>query len=290
MVDLIIAGDLHAGNLSPECRSDCYIDALLHKLKWIGELQEQYDVPIIFPGDIFDHWSGGGTEIINKVIAAWPKGIVYTVPGQHDLPQHNITLQGKTAYQNLILAGKIIDLSTTSIPLDGFTLHGAAWGHEPPVPGNGISVLVWHITTWQTPFKPGDVPGDAERLLQKYQKYDLIVTGDNHQTFTVDDVLGRKLLNAGSVMRITAAQIDHKPCVYLWRNSGIVETLYIPITDVVSREHVDKAKDKEERKNAFVTRLSGNTEISLSFDDNIKKCLETESLEVQQVVLECTGK
>ena len=82
MVDLIIAGDLHAGNLSPECRSDCYIDALLHKLKWIGELQEQYDVPIIFPGDIFDHWSGGGTEIINKVIAAWPKGIVYTVPGQ----------------------------------------------------------------------------------------------------------------------------------------------------------------------------------------------------------------
>jgi hypothetical protein len=289
---LIIGGDLHTADLAPECRSDNYLDALLQKEVWLGAMQHQYgDIPIIRPGDVFNHWAGGGTEVINRLLAVWPRGPVLAVPGQHDLPQHNVTLQRKTAFQNLVMNGRMVDVAVTPFFLaDGIhVVRGCAWGQQPPAPpvrtmGN---ILVWHVTTWQKPFMPGQLNGDAERLLRMHKGYDLICTGDNHQTFVVADGI-RQLVNAGSEMRMTAAQIDHKPCVYLWQAGKPVKQVFFPISPgVISREKVEQAREKEERTSAFVSKLEGGDEIACSFNDNIEVMLKEENSDVCTVVREC---
>ena len=288
---VILAGDLHCGDLHPECRSDNYLKALLQKVVWLAELQQKHkNIPILFPGDLFHTWSGGGTEAINALMEVWPTGPVFAVPGNHDLPQHLLKLQQKTAFQTMVLAGKIKDVSGKVVEVgDDTYLEGCAWGEEPRegMAGNVYNILMWHVTTWQQPFMPEQIAGDADRLLKKRPQFDLICTGDNHQTFTAEDH-GNYLVNCGSVMRMTAAQIDHAPCVYLWAPDRPPKQVFIPtVPGVVSRAHVDLVNQREERTNAFVAKLEGGGEVSLSFQDNIETLLKEENSEVCAVVREC---
>jgi hypothetical protein len=108
--------------------------------------------------------------------------------------------------------------------------------------------------------------------MKKLSGYDLIVTGDNHLPFVVKE--GNQLLvNPGSMMRMTASQIDHKPRVYLWfADDNTVKPVYLPIKQgVISREHIDRQKDKDKKIEAFVEHLKDNYEVGLSFEKNLEK-------------------
>jgi hypothetical protein len=289
--DLIVAGDLHAGRTTPECRTDDVLDALCAKLGWLDGLQRRHDIPLVLPGDVFDNWRADSV-LLNRLMEVWPVGTVLAVPGQHDLPQHNIALLEKTGFRSMALAGRLIDVSATPFEFNGIRVYGADWETEPPpVKKGSVSVLVWHVTTWEKPFAPGQKPGEATRLLKANRGWDLIITGDNHQTFECEDD-GRCLLNAGSVLRLTAVQVDYRPCVYLWRRDGSYEKVYIPVeSGVVTRDALEKEKEKERRKNAFVEKLAGDGEVSLSFDENVAALLKDEpDTEVKRIVLECTGR
>jgi hypothetical protein len=76
---------------------------------------------------------------------------------------------------------------------------------------------------------------------------------------------------------MSADQIDHKPCVYLWyAKENKVEKVYYPIEQgVISREHIDVKEKREGRIAAFVNRLKGNVEIGLSFEKNMEQYLLT---------------
>jgi hypothetical protein len=139
--------------------------------------------------------------------------------------------------------------------------------------GTGKKIAVAHIMTWQKkrPF-PGCREDNAKKLLKRFSTYDLIVTGDNHIPF-VETYQGRLLVNPGSMMRMKSDQIDHKPRVYLYfAKTNTVKPFYLPIEKgVVSRDHIDKAEDRDERIAAFVESLEDSAEISLSFEENLKK-------------------
>ena len=289
--DLIVAGDLHAGNLKPECRDDDYLDTLCGKVEQIAKLQAVYGCPVVFPGDLFDFWKADSV-LLNRLLAVWPTGPVLGVPGQHDLPQHNLELLEKTGFQTLVRSGKLFDVSAGEYAHAGYTVFGAAWDMVPATPDcSNAAVLVWHVTTWEKPFAPGQKPGEATRLLKANKGWDLIVTGDNHQTFECQDG-NRSLLNAGSVMRKTSDQIDHRPCVYLWRRDGKWEKRYLRIDpQAVTRDTVEREKAKEKRRDAFVEKLAGDGEVSLSFDDNVDGLLATEEdTVVKRLTLECCGR
>jgi hypothetical protein len=294
--DLIITGDPHAGNWQPECRTDNYFETWCRKNDWLAALQKKHLCPIVRPGDIWNQWKVD-SEMLNEVMRHWEKGVSLAVPGQHDLPQHNVELQGKTGFESLVLAGKIIDVSKEVYDLgNDFVITGCAWGREPGEPVKGKkNILVWHITTWEKPFMPGQKAGDATRLLKKYKDFDLIITGDNHQTFTVADGR-RKLVNAGSMTRMRSDQKDFKPCVFLWyATTGNLQQVFIPIVpEAVDDEKCKKANERKEREaareNAFIARLESQEDVAFSFDDNIDAALVGESEDVQQVVLECTGR
>ena len=289
-VDLIIAGDLHASEQTPECRTDNYLDALCAKIKWMTDLQKKYKCPIVLPGDLFDKWLVT-SELFNRLLEVWPTGHVLAVPGQHDLPQHSIEQQYRCGYETLVRMRKIVDLSKGDCWVQAnHAIYGLAWGQEPFVPQHTNSILVWHTTTWMDPIKPGDQKGHATRLLAKHKGYDLIITGDNHQTFTTT-CEKRLLVNAGSVMRKRADQIDFKPCVFLWDSkTNTIKQQFIPIIkDAVSRKKIEQQKAREERENVFVSRLNSTDEVSLSFDENVQCALKGKSKAVREMVLECVG-
>jgi len=289
--DLIICGDIHAGLLTPECRKDVYIETLCRKLGFIKGLQEKYECPVIMPGDLFNHWRADSV-LLNAIHPVWPSDVL-AVAGQHDLPQHSIELIEKTALQTLVNYGQVQMIVSGTTIAPGLTLYGMPW--EAPVPKpqpRGIKVLVAHVTIWEKPFMPGQKPGEASRFLKQHKDFDLIITGDNHCQFVIEDK-GRLLVNAGSLMRLRSDQIDHIPRVYLWWRDGELKAVDIPIeSDAVTREIRDAKLEREERVSAFVKKLEGSAEIGITFEENVKVLMENQKVDknVRSIILECMGR
>jgi hypothetical protein len=295
--DLILTGDWHIDSDTPECRTDDYFEAEKAKLLWLAGIQAKYRCPVIAPGDVFNHGKAD-SELLNKVtliLQEFKHGIL-AVPGQHDLICHNLALQEKTAFENMVLNGLIQDVSQKgflrSKPLDDLWVTGAAWGREPSeetgAPRGGRAVLVWHTTIWEKPFAPGQKPGEATKLLKKWNQYALLVTGDNHMNFVCTDGK-RKLINCGSVMRMRSDQKDFKPCIYLWQAStGELRQMFFPIAEgVITDAKCAAEKERTERENAFVAKIEEGGDVACSFVSNVQILLQGESEEVKQVVFEC---
>jgi hypothetical protein len=111
----------------------------------------------------------------------------------------------------------------------------------------------------------------AMTLLKKYPQFDLILTGDNHKTFTAT-LNNRVLVNPGSLMRMDADQVNHKPSVFLWwGKDNSIEQVCIPIQpNVISREHLERVKKRDDRISAFVSRLNTKWVAKKSFEDNME--------------------
>jgi len=99
----------------------------------------------------------------------------------------------------------------------------------------------------------------------------LIVTGDNHTSFTTE-YEGRRLVNPGNLTRQTADQIDFKPSVWLWyADTNEVERVYLPIQKgVISRDHIERKQEHDKRIDAFISKLDNDWNAELSFKDNLE--------------------
>ena len=89
-------------------------------------------------------------------------------------------------------------------------------------------------------------------------------------------------------MRQEAGQIDFQPKVYLYfAEDNSVEAVNIPIEkDAVSREHIEKVEERDDRIDAFVSRLDNDWETTLSFEDNVDTFFQTNKVrrEVKQII------
>jgi len=169
-------------------------------------------------------------------------------------------------------------------------LEQGHWGWEPSG-GKGIimkgrEILIWHHMTYtKAPF-PGAKGGMAAGMLRKYP-YDLIVTGDNHQSFS-EEYKGRLLVNPGNITRQVADQADFQPRVALWyAEDNKIIWIHLPIQEgVISREHIEHKEQRDKRIEAFVSRLDGDWEASMSFEENLNIFLNTNKIrkEVEQII------
>lgn len=265
-VDAIFVADIHLREDLPVCRTDDFYEAQFFKLSQISRLQEEYNCPVLHSGDLFHHWKPS-PSLLTRTIESLPDQF-YSVFGNHDLPQHNMELAYKSGVMTLVAAGKLK------------LLPGGNWGEKQPKEVSmvikGRKILVWHILTWlrEKPY-PDCMASDAIRLLRKNPDFDVILTGDNHQTFhtRLDD---RVLVNPGSMTRQTASQVDHQPVVYFYEaERNIVQPHYLQIKEgVVSRQHLEKVEQREKRITAFVTKLKGDYLLDLSFRDNLQRFLQ----------------
>jgi DNA repair exonuclease SbcCD nuclease subunit len=277
----IFCADLHLRETNPICRTDDYTKAQWRKMDFIKDLQKRYSCPVVCGGDVFDHWKPS-PYLLSETMKHLPDRFC-SVMGNHDLPQHSLSLIDKSGINVLKEAGKLTILS------------GVHFGQEPDTNfstnfefGEKGQLLVWHTMVWQKvkPY-PTCIDPPASAILKKYPKYTTILCGDNHKTF-VEQYEGRLLVNPGSLMRMDADQIDHKPCVFLWfAETNTVQQVFLPIEEgVVSREHLIVKEERDERITAFVEKLSGNYETSLSFEQNLEEFMKVNNIdnEVKQII------
>lgn len=270
-VDAILSSDWHMRLDNPPCRTDDHSSAQIDKVEQISALQRKYDCPVLNAGDIFQLYYPSPT-LINLCFDHFPKRMM-TIAGQHDLPDHNIDLIKKSAFYTLARGGAFLFLNGQ-----------VNWKTYTPKP-NYITIglrkiAIAHMLVWdkEEPFPDCPAPR-VNKVFKMFPHADLILAGDNHQTFTARK--GKQLLvNPGSLTRHKADQADHRPCVFLW--SAATNTCrkhYLKIRkNVISREHIDLVNEKKLRKEAFIEQLDTEWKIDLSFEDNISRALTKNKL------------
>ncbi len=267
----ILVGDLHLREDQPTCRTDDFLEVQDRKLTWLRSLQEEHQCPVYCAGDVFQHWKAS-PFLISFALSALPDNF-HTVYGNHDLPAHSWDLRQKSALQTLELAGKanILKEAHWEQPVDQGSMF---------YPGSDRTILVWHVMTYQnqTPW-PGCPDLSAKEILKKYPQFDLILTGHNHQCF-IEEYQGRLLVNPGSLTRQTADQDGHEPGVFLWdSNTNTVQKAVPPYANnVISREHIVQAEEREARYAAFIARLNQEGDPELSFEKNLEKYFQQNSV------------
>jgi len=275
--DLILGSDWHIRESVPVCRTDeeFFVDRLFGKIKFVKELAQKHDCPVLHGGDLFHHWKPS-PYLLSRTMDVLPEKF-YSIYGQHDLPQHSMKEKHRSGIHALETAGALK------------VLPGAHWGDDPKESSYEIDwfegkvheglehtnrkILVWHHMVWQGKrLWPGQTDPSAIAVLKKYKDYDLILTGDNHKAF-VESHEGRILVNPGSLSRQSADQEDFLPRVYLYyANTNTVEPVYIPVAnDAVSRAHIERDEERNGRISAFIEKLDGEWQAGMSFEANLKE-------------------
>jgi len=293
--DAILTADWHLRDDVPACRTDDYAAAMWGKVAWILETANEHRCPLLIAGDLFNR-PRPSYALVSKTIDELERidSMIGVIPGQHDLPQHRIGAVNESAFGILLQADSIND------PFVGFPFGAELKPNELNTPMNLSRplqhVALAHVMCYESmPTFPGaeKVGGTAQTILDKLKGFDLVVTGDNHIPFTYRAKDGRLLVNPGSLMRMTAAQADHRPRVYLWyADTNEVEPVYLPIeSGVVSRDHIERMNDRDERIDAYVERMNTDYDVELSFGENLKQYLAANRVHsrVKTIIQEARG-
>lgn len=282
---MIFAADLHIRDTAPRARKDNFQQAMERKLRFILDLARQ-SPPLITGGDMLDK-ARSDQELEGWLIRLFREyGVeIITTCGQHELPEHSLTQYDKSSLAVLEAAGVVRVLTKNREPIihtNGWAYWGCAWGETPDETMQDHkrrNMLIWHHMVTANPLWPTQEVVQPGRLLRLYPWFHVIVTGDNHQTIFIQpssdlDGKDRWLVNPGSMMRQTAIQVDHRPCVFRYEDNQL-EQIFLPITsDVLDLTQLQEEKARDGRIEAFVERLDTGVELGLDFQANIKTHLE----------------
>lgn len=273
--DAILTSDWHIMENTPPCRKDDdFLDTQVKKVRFITDLQQENGgCPIFHTGDLLERWKSS-PFILSLLINLLPDEF-YTILGNHDMPRHSLELVDKSGVFTLFAAGSLEEAK------------GKWWTMDNPpdedIEINNKKILLAHEMVWQhDPPVKGLEGHKAIDYLKKYYRYDLIVTGHNHQSF-VKKYKGRLLVNPGSLTRHKADQIDHKPSVYLWyAKTNTVKRVFLPFepaSKVMSRDHIEIEKRKNKRLEAFIDSIQKGWKASISFEANLKSIKKSKRVE-----------
>ena len=278
--DAILTGDIEIRAFQPTCRTDNHWEAQERKMKWLCELQQKHDCPVLDSGDLFDKkYKVHPSNELTRWAGYHIPDNFHTVPGNHDLPGKTYENYSNSAMAVLEMAGKLSHYSGGYLLYSdcvGSVVSGFEWGRsikqEERYNIECPAIALVHAMIYEEfePF-PGCIGHSVKETMDLLPDYDLIVTGHNHQTFVLEKN-GRVLVNPGSFMRNDADQADHKPCVFLWyADSNKVEQVFVPIEkDVITRDHIDIKKEKEHRIDAFVEKLGEQATTGVDFGVNLE--------------------
>ena len=260
----ILTADWHLRSDTPICRMDDFWKAQWAKVGFIADLCTKYGVEVIHAGDLFNHWKPSPYLLTYASLLLPPA--FSTIYGNHDLPQHLMELREKTGTHNLEQNNRLRVLEK------GHWLESV--GNIYPASNTDVATIgIWHGMVWhgKRPW-PGCEDPSAEQILEENPQFPLILTGHNHQTFVAEQD-GRLLVNPGSLTRQKADQEKHQPCVFLWyADDNTVEKILLPAQPgVISREHIEKREEKDERIAAFIAKLNQDGPGGLSFEENLEQ-------------------
>lgn len=287
----ILVGDLHLRDNNPSCRTDNFLEAQWRKIRFISELKEKWNIPILQVGDIFEKWRSS-PYLEARSIGELPE--FCSTIGNHDIPGYNTEDLYKTSLEVLRRSGKVrIITKSNFLSFEdknhvSFIVRGFEWGdtnfskkyEKEPKFDKRIAIIHYLIYKGENDW-PDLSSIEAKELLSIMDDYDLILTGHNHKTFT-EELDGRILVNPGSISRQKSDQFNHKPCVYLWYSGdNSIEKIDLPIEwNVIDREFFMEEKELINERKSFTDRLKlerndtvSKEKLEFSFEKNLDKIM-----------------
>ena len=277
---IILAADLHLTAETPVCRTDDYIEAQFEKLNFLIDWANQLNADIYIAGDLFDRsrepkWFEIKIKYILNQLNAHLE--ITAIPGQHDLPNHNIK--------------NILD-SSLGIIWQSFSSLNV---YEAPLE-TVCKIKPFIRMTHQLIYKNKKIHDTvksikAKKLLKEFTDCEIILSGDNHQTF-IEEYEGRFLVNPGSMMRKTAAQYDHEPCFFVYDIlTKELEQIFFPIESaekVMTLGHLEKKEAKDQRLENFIKHVRDGYEITFTLDKNFENYFKKNKTRksVKEIIME----
>lgn len=269
MNKLLLGGDFHFRSTVPTARKDDYLQNQDNLINWLSELAK--DHLIICSGDVVHHARERAkpVEFINYLIKNLPG--MWGVLGNHDLLYHNKDFLDSTTMGALINAGQYKLLGDQFIQVDKTRIYGYSYGTEIqhiPVTKTFTNIAVYHgyVTEKPNEFIEGKL---GIELLKEFPEYDIILTGDNHQSFFIihED---RVLINTGSLKRDNADQIDHVPVLYTYDViTKELDKITVPIDDdIIVKDHLEKEQERNERLENLSDKFKEVRDTTLDFEQN----------------------
>jgi len=277
-VQAVICSDIHLSHSPPAYRSQepSWYEAMARTMDEVVGICNEKNAPLFIAGDVFDRWNSPA-ELIYFAIAKFgqvQRG-VYSIPGQHDLPQHRYDEQHRSAYGVLEAAGVLIDLEpgmAKLLPNMPFSITVFPWNHEIAPPskqaqeGNCIALIHEYVWADNYGYPGADKEQNVKVLKDKVKGFDVSFFEDNHKPFH-DERAG--VYNCGGLF-IRKSDDNHKPGVALLHEDMTVETHYM-----------DVSKDK------YLTQfpiLETDDADAQAYLESMKE-FETDSIDFREVVL-----
>jgi len=287
---ILAGGDLHITDQKPENRLDDYFETLSGKVKWIFEFGKEKGCDIIaLPGDIFNTHRANDflkQHLIKIIIQYGFENKVLVSFGQHDQRYHS-TDRSNTPLNVLDAANivKVLGEFPLIYPGDKVAFYGASFEEDiPPITTKDFfNVLVTHRMIIEEKLWEGQEEFDRSNLLLRQNDFDLIISGDNHNTFITKS--GKKtLINCGSLMRSNIDQANHKPCIFIYdtvsREAIRYDIPVKPFEEIMNIEDAVEDKKHDERMAAYIKTLDGNVEIKgMKFKMNLKTYIAANEVE-----------
>jgi hypothetical protein len=296
----IFCSDIHFSHNPPIARSnepDWYA-AMERPFKELINLAYNHQCPVFIAGDIFDKWKSP-PELISFVInlfRTFAYGI-YTIPGQHDLPDHSIEQIEKSAYWTLHSAIEC-DMGGAYCLYDNvfhenikwFNVYSFPYGKEiTPLDKKNmfLNVAVCHAYIWSELGNYNPESNYISKFAEKLDGYDFAFFGDNHLPF-----IGRAgnctVVNCGGFYRRTSDQINHVPQAYLLHKNGQLITHKFDVSqDIFTANIKNPIFNSMLSPDSFVSSLDSLGDVTIDYKQEINQAMDTIQVtpEVRQIIL-----
>ena len=293
---LLLTGDWHIRNTTPQRRVDNYWATVRKKINFILDLAIKESCKyIIQPGDLFDSHKANDFLKRHLIMRLKKRKIkVITVFGQHDLRYHSSNKEN-TPLSVLHAAEVVWVAHSEPIEFDNIHIYGASWYED--IPETVYDTGAWNILIMHKMVIENEKLWDGQEdhklgnILLKTLPYNLIVSGDNHLSFLISSK-SKRLVNCGSLLRSAIDQINHKPVVYILDTDKIevLEQHLVPcepFEQVFDMAKVSAEKERDEKMETFVDRLTGEAELEgLDFIKNMHTFVEKNKKEIDDATQE----
>lgn len=283
---ILITGDWHFTLKQPGSRRDPIDEVFFDKISQICDIMRETGADfLVQPGDMFDSAKANDetksalVEALNQYFS-YDVSSLLTIYGQHDLRHHQSNISN-TPLNLLSLARYFKVLSSTSFSHHGIDFYGASWHEDIPKPecSDHFNVLVMHKMVIDEKLWEAQEDYLQHNIFLKTQKhYDLIISGDNHKTFTAKSG-DRYLVNAGCLVRTKIDQEGHGPSVFLFDTETKELKQYRldikPFNDVIRFEEAVKEKEDSVALKKYTEALKSSPQlVGIRYRANIHRYIE----------------
>lgn len=269
----IVTGDWHLRSQLPRCRKDeNWIGTQKKALNQICVFAIDKKCDVMVTGDIFDSQSATSFEIIQlvqnfaKKLKKYNLGL-YVIFGNHDLLYHSSENIKKSAVGILLQTENIF-------PISVFENVSAPNFDEEDV---NCEYMFKHVLCFpdMKSLPPNVDAFTAKELLEKFDRCNYLFLGDMHKNFHYEKN-GRHVVNPGCLLRQAVDFKNYNPGFYYvdTENEKVEWLKIIDSEEFVDDSYILKEKEKEERIEAFASKLKETKDISLDFISNVEKSIE----------------